>query len=106
MSLVKHLKDRERVKLANPFSTKRVKELKAQQAARDDMDAHNWTQEVCTFKDAHEGSAVIGSSESEREFSNLAALQFPENRGTIIIIEFLNILKLNFIMFYNVYNVL
>jgi hypothetical protein len=31
---------------------------------------------------------TIDSSQSEREFRNLAALQFPENRGATIIIEF------------------
>ena len=31
---------------------------------------------------------TIDSSQSEREFCNLAALQFPENRGATIIIEF------------------
>jgi hypothetical protein len=30
----------------------------------------------------------IDSSQSEREFRNLAAPQFPENRGATIIIEF------------------
>ncbi len=30
----------------------------------------------------------IGSSQSEREFRNLAAQQFPENRGATMIIEF------------------
>jgi hypothetical protein len=31
---------------------------------------------------------TIDSSQSEREFRNLAAPQFPENRGATIIIEF------------------
>ena len=33
-------------------------------------------------------SKIIDSSQSEREFRNLAAPQFPENRGATIIIEF------------------
>ncbi len=40
-----------------------------------------------TLLRAH-GVARIGSSQSEREFRNSAALQFPENRGATIIIEF------------------
>ena len=33
------------------------------------------------------GDVTIDSSQSEREFRNLAAPQFPENRGATIIIE-------------------
>ncbi len=35
----------------------------------------------------HARILTIDSSQSEREFRNLAAQQFPENRGAIIIIE-------------------
>ncbi len=38
--------------------------------------------------DADDEAENIDSSQSEREFRNLAAPQFPENRGATIMIEF------------------
>jgi hypothetical protein len=45
-------------KSANPFNTKRVKELKAAQAAEEAQAAPNWKLEVCVFESARAGSAV------------------------------------------------
>ena len=52
----KQLKDRQRAKLANPFTTRRVKEktTKEQQAA----EAANWKPTFCSFTAPQAGSAV------------------------------------------------
>ena len=53
----KQLKDRERVKLANPFTTKRVKEktTKEQKAA----EAADWKPKFCSLTAPQAGSAVV-----------------------------------------------
>jgi hypothetical protein len=54
----KQLKGRKVDKPANPFITKRVKELKAAQAAEEALASPNWKPEVCVFESARAGSAV------------------------------------------------
>ena len=48
------MKDRERAKLANPFTTRRVKEKIKQQA----REAANWNPKFCSFLAPQAGSAV------------------------------------------------
>ena len=54
----KQLKGRKVDKPANPFNTKRVKELKAAQAEEEALAAPNWKPELCVFESARAGSAV------------------------------------------------
>ncbi len=65
-------------KSANPFNTKRVKELKAAQAAEEAQAAPSWKPEVCVFESARAGSAVAlamqrQSGESSKVVERVAA---------------------------------
>jgi hypothetical protein len=61
----KQLKGRKCDKPANPFNTKRVKELKAEQVALEASKAPDWKPEVCVFESARTGSAVASAMQQQ-----------------------------------------
>ena len=80
----KQLKGRKVEKSANPFNTKRVKELKAAQAAEEAQAAPNWKPEVCVFESARAGSAVAlamqrQSGASSKVVERVAAEPLPSS---------------------------
>jgi hypothetical protein len=80
----KQLKGRKVQKSANPFNTKRVKELQAAQAAEEAQAAPNWKPEVCVFESARAGSAVAlamqrQSGASSKVVERVAAEPLPSS---------------------------
>jgi hypothetical protein len=78
----KQLKGSKCDKAANPFNTKRVKELKAAQVAEEAQAAPNRKPAVCVFESARAGSAVAlamqrASSKVVQRVERVAAVPLP-----------------------------